>query len=75
MDDSWGTEPSGSRLPAPFPLLFTWGKIQVIYSKRKAELTAPWLFLAIPAGAALQEQAGGKPNSSPLSEMKHFTFS
>lgn len=70
VDGSQGTEPSGAvslvccLLGAKFKL----------FTAKKVELTLPWLFLAIPAGVTLQEQAGGKPNSSPLSKkVKYFT--
>lgn len=40
--------------PSPC-LLFTWGKNSSYLHQKKADLTLPWLFLAIPVGIMLQE--------------------
>lgn len=65
VDGSQGTEPSGAVSLFAVYLGQNSSYLQK-KKKKKAELTLPWLFLAIPAGVTLQEQSGEKPNSSPL---------
>lgn len=70
VDGSQGTEPS--RAVSLFAVYL--GQNSSYLQQKKAELTLPWLFLAIPAGVTLQEQSGEKPNSSPLpKKVKYFT--
>lgn len=65
VDGSQGTEPSGA---VSLFAVYLGQNSNYLQKKKKAEPALPWLFLAIPAGVTFQEQAGGKPNSSPLSK-------
>lgn len=70
VDGSQGTEPSGA---VSLFAVYLGQNSSYLQQKKRAELTLPWLFLAIRAGITLQQTGGdAKFIPSPKSETFHI---